>query len=293
MKSFVRVLQEPLFHFLLIGAGLFALTYAFAAKPPEREPDTILVSQQRLKSLILIFQRTWQRPPTQEELDGLIDQYVREEVYYREALAMGLDRDDTMLRRRLRQKLEFVAEDIADAVEPTDAELQEYLDEHPMSFRVERLVTFQQVFLSPERRGDALESDIAEILSKLRDRQVSPLDVGDPSLLPPFEERRRETEVASLFGPLFAEQLLVAPIGEWGPPIESTYGVHLVLLQEMTSGRIPRLDEVREAVRREWIAERRVSSKEEFYRALRKKYDVVVEKLDLTENGDDDAESGT
>ena len=118
--------------------------------------------------MILIFQRTWQRPPTRQELDGIVKEYVKEEVLYREALAMGLDRDDTLVRRRLRQKLEFVAEDMADAVDPTDAELQQYLDEHPESFRVERRASFYQVYLSRDRRGDSLNADSMKMLAKLR-----------------------------------------------------------------------------------------------------------------------------
>ena len=283
MKWFVRALQEPLLHFLVLATGLFALSNAISQTPADQELDTIVVSQERLKSLILIFQRTWQRPPTRQELDGIVKEYVKEEVLYREALAMGLDRDDTLVRRRLRQKLEFVAEDMADAAEPTDEELQQYLDEHPESFRVERRATFYQVYLSRERRGDSLNADSMTMLAKLRSGAVEAAEVGDPSLLPDFHEGLREAEISSQFGPDFSAQLLAIQTGQWSGPLESAYGAHLVLLEKKTEGRVPELDEVREAVRREWIAARRAASKEEFFQALLRKYHVVVEELDFAD----------
>jgi hypothetical protein len=285
VKWFVRALQEPLLHFLVLAAGLFALSYVFSRSPTAQQPDTILVSQQRLKNLILIFQRTWQRPPTQQELDGIVNEYVKEEVFYREALAMGLDRDDTLVRRRLRQKLEFVAEDIADAVEPTDQELQQYLDEHPEAFRVQRRTTFSQVYLSRQRRGDSLAADSKALLSELRSGSAEASEAGDPSLLPRFHESLTESQVSSFFGPEFSAQLFATQAGGWSGPLESAYGAHLVLLQEKTDGRVPELDEVRQAVRREWIAQRRAASKEEFFQTLLRKCNVVVEELDFV--GDD------
>jgi hypothetical protein len=281
---FVRVLREPLFHFLLLGAGLFALSYAFSRNPQAQQPDTILVSKQRLKNLILIFQRTWQRPPTQQELEGIVQEYVKEEVFYREALAMGLDRDDTLVRRRLRQKLEFVAEDIADAAEPGDQELQQYLDEHPQTYRVERRVTFAQVYLSRERRGESLVADSETLLSQLRSGAVEAAEAGDTSLLPYFHENLTEREIANIFGPEFAAQLIATQSGQWTGPLESAYGVHLVLLREKTAGRAPELDEVRQAVRRDWIAERRTKAKEDFFLSLLGKYNVVVEELQFPDD---------
>ncbi len=292
MKWVVGTLREPLFHFLVLAAGLFALSYLFSGTPTDKEPDTILVSQQRLKSLLLIFRRTWQRPPTQQELDGLVQEYVKEEVLYREALAMGLDRDDTLVRRRLRQKLEFVAEDMADAEEPTDQELQEFLDTHSESFRVERRATFHQVYLSRQRRGDSLQADSLAILGQLRSGSLDDDEVGDPSLLPNFHEDLTEGGISSLFGADFSAQLLATEPGQWSGPVDSPYGTHLVLLQEITEGRLPKLEEVRPSVRREWLAQRRAASKEEFFQALLSKYKVVVEELESATD-DTTPESGT
>jgi hypothetical protein len=298
------VLKEPLLHFVVLAVGLFGLSRVYSNKPapepsqqsapeqvekPARQlSDTIVVSQQRIESLILRWHKTWQRPPTREEVNGLIEDYIREEVFYREALAMGLDRDDTLIRRRLRQKLEFLAEDFADTVEPTDQELQQFLDEHPDSFRHEGRVTFRQVYLNRDRRGDSLEADAKHLLDKLRSKTdvEDSAELGDPFLLPHFHKDLRESEVANLFGRSFISQLRRVEIGKWSGPIESGYGVHLVLVHERTKGRLPELKEVRDAVRREWFASRRATSKEKFYQNLRQRYKVVVETPELKRDGE-------
>jgi hypothetical protein len=293
MNWLVRVLQEPLLHFLVLAGGLFVLSRVFSEAPAAEEPGTIVVSDQRIRSLNLSFQRTWQRPPTPQELDGLIEDYVKEEVFYREALAMGLDRDDTLVRRRLRQKLEFLAEDIADAVEPTDQQLQQYLDDHPDAFRVERRATFSHVFLSRERRGESLSADASRLLDELRNNNgsVDPGELGDPSLLPRYHKNLRESEITNLYGGDFGAKLLAEDSGMWSGPIESAYGLHLVLLHEMSEGRVPELDEVRQAVRRDWHAARRAATKEEFFQSLREKYDVIVEKPGSESNNEISSDS--
>ena len=287
MKLILRMMKEPLLHFLVLAAGLFVLSHIFSESPGADEPDAIVVSEQRITSLILSFQRTWQRPPTRQELDGLIDDYIKEEVFYREALAMGMDRDDTLIRRRLRQKLEFVAEDLADTVEPTEQELQQHLNENPDSFRVEQRATFRHIYLKPELHGDGLRQDIQQLLDQLRgdDIAVDPSQLGDPSLLPHFYEDLRKSAVAGQFGPAFAAEVFALPAGAWNGPIESAYGVHLVLVEGKSEGRLPPLEEVRQAVRREWYATRRIASKEDFFQSLRDKYEIVVEELDSTDDG--------
>ena len=280
MKLVVRVLKEPLLHFLILASGLFVLAHTYSDTPAAEEPDTIVVSEQRIMSMFLGFQRTWQRPPTQQELEGLIEDYIKEEVFYREALTMGLDQDDTLIRRRLRQKLEFVTEDIADAAEPTDQQLQRYLDEHQGQYRIECLATFRHIFLSRERRGESLELEAAQMLDKLRhsDDSIDVAALSDPTLLPQYHENLRESELPKLYGHGFGEQLLALEPGTWSGPIESAYGLHLVFVHDKTEGRAAKLDEVRNAVRRDWHATQRNATKDEFYEALRRKYKVVVEK---------------
>jgi hypothetical protein len=271
-----RILREPLFHFLLLGAALFA-AYGVLSGRGAAEPDEIVVTRGRIESLATVFQRTWQRPPTQDELDGLVAEYVREEVCAREAVALGLDQDDSVIRRRLRQKLEFVSEDLAAEVEPTDGELQAYLDGHAEAFRVEPSFAFRQVFLSPEQRGEGLARDAAELLAALRSSAADPDAAGDPILLDPSFEDASAGEVARLFGQGFAEELARLPSGEWQGPVESAYGAHLVLLAERRDGGQPALDDVREEVRREWANDQRLQANEEHYRTLLQPYRVTVE----------------
>jgi hypothetical protein len=285
VKWVLRVLREPLLHFLVLAAGLFAVSSFWGDSPQSNEGETIVVSEAKIRSLAMMWHRTWQRPPTQAELTGLIEDYVNEEVFYREALKMGLDRDDTAIRRRLRQKLEFVAEDLADAVEPTDEQLQQFLDEHRDMFRVERRATFTQIYLSRDRRGDSLDDDAAQLLGELRgeDESVDVTELGDPFLMPAHHDDLREGEIANLFGPQFAAQLLAAEPGQWSGPIESSYGVHVVLVHERAEGRVPELAEIRRAVSREWYAARRAASKEDFYRSLRQRYEVIVKMPEAAE----------
>jgi len=200
-----RLIKEPLLHFLVLGIALF-VTHGFVSKRNTAEPGQIVVTQGTIENLAITFSRAWKRPPTDEDLAGLVQDYVREEVYYREALAMGLDRDDTIIRRRLRQKLEFVTDDITALAEPTDAELADYLKSHLENFRVEQRFTFSQVYLSPDKHGDRLDQDTAQLLMRLRqegrDTDVSKL--GDSFLLERRFEDTPGSEIGKQFGDKFA-----------------------------------------------------------------------------------------
>ena len=276
MKTFLR---EPLVHFLLLGAALFALD-AWLRQPPATGASTaIVVSAGRINTLAQNFKRTWQRPPTRGELDGLIQDYVREEVLYREALALGLDRDDTIVRRRLRQKMEFVSDEAAALGTPTDAELGEYLAANPDAFRIEPRATFAQVFLEPSRHPDTIEIDAGRLRDALNGAgtAVPPREVGDSLLLldPRYEDVSR-SEVARLFGTDFAAALFAQPTGRWVGPIASGYGAHLVRLDALTPDRVPELAEIRPLVEREWANVRRKALGDAFYNGLRAKYQVTI-----------------
>ena len=276
-----RLIKEPLLHFLLLGAALF-VTYNFVSKRDANEPGQIVVTQGTIENLTITFSRAWKRPPTDEDLAGLVQDYIREEVYYREALAMGLDRDDTIIRRRLRQKLEFVTDDITALAEPTDAELTDYLKAHTDDFRVERRFTFSQVYLSPDKHGERLIQDAAQLLMQLRNkgREADASMLGDSFLLERRFEEAPGSEIAKQFGEEFAARLGDIPTGQWHGPVESGYGLHLVFIEERTEGRVPELAEVRETVHREWTNARRLESKEKFFQGLLKRYAVTVQKPD-------------
>ena len=273
-----KLLQEPLVHFILLGALIFT-GFKFFSNNESSQPGTIVVTQGKVESLVTGFTRTWQRPPTPEELNGLIRDYVREEVYAREAMALGLDREDTVIRRRLRQKLEFISESVAAQTTPTDAELQKYLEAHPEKFRVERQFTFRQVFLDPQRHGVNLNRDAAQLFIQLQqagtDGNISLF--GDPFLLDQEYKRVPTGEVSKQFGEKFAARLGDLLLGQWQGPIESGYGTHLVLVTDRDEGRMPLLKEVRDVVKLEWSNAQRSETNEKFYQALLKRYTVTVE----------------
>jgi hypothetical protein len=162
-----RLIREPLLHFLLLGAALFIAYARISGSGDRRARDEIVVTLGQVEHLAAGFAKTWQRAPSDVELKGLIDDWVREEIATREAIAMGLDQGDSVIRRRLRQKLEFVSEDIAAESEPTDADLRAYLEAHPDSFRVEPRFTFSQVYLDPAKHADHLARDVAQLLEQL------------------------------------------------------------------------------------------------------------------------------
>ena len=290
-KTLVRWLREPLVHFLAIGALLFLVFNWRGGGGPGS--TRIVITPGQIDSMIAGFGRTWQRPPTEEELKGLVDDYVREEMATREAMAMGLDRDDTIIRRRLRQKLEFLAEDTIDATPPTDAELQAWLDQHAETFRIEPEVAFRQVYLSPDRRGAAVDEDARALLAQLSAAGPSvEIDAaGDSLMLPREVERSTRADVARQFGEEFADAILKVEPGRWAGPIRSGYGLHLVWVRERREGHLPGLADVRPAVEREFLADRRRRELNAMYERMLERYRVTVEQRVPPQSAD--ASAGT
>jgi hypothetical protein len=273
-----KLLREPLVHFLALGAVVF-LMFHFNASPDALQDSRIVVSPGKVVQLVTGFSRTWHRPPSEAELDGLIEDYVKEEVLYREALAMGLDKDDTIVRRRMRQKLEFLTEDTSAAAPLTDQDLQDWLAKHPDKFRIEPAIAFSQVYFNASSRGESASAAALKTLAHLNSagKSVASPELGDTTMLPHELPLSRVGEVASVFGDEFAQQIAQLPPGRWAGPVPSGYGLHLVYVSERTEGRARPLAEVREAVQREWVAEQRKEIANETYSKLRKKYSVVVE----------------
>jgi hypothetical protein len=268
-------LREPLLHFLLLGAGLFLL-YHWVRGGQTDAPREIVVTDARVEALAENFAKTWMRPPAPQELRGLVADYVKEEVFYREAVGIGLDRDDTVIRRRLRQKMEFVSEDVAESRQPTEAELRQFLDAHADKFVAARTLTFQQVFLSADRRGDAAPRDAERLLAELQAGKgpADPAQAGDPTMLPPSMEQATPQDIANTFGEAFATDAEAAPVGQWMGPVESAYGLHLVRVTTATPAAKPTLADIRPAVLREWQATQRQQVNDSFYASLRSKYEV-------------------
>jgi hypothetical protein len=268
--------REPLVHFLALGGLLFLV---FHLRSGGAGSSRIVITPGQIDAMVAGFSRTWQRPPSEAELKGLLDDYVREEIATREAMAMGLDRDDTIIRRRLRQKLEFVAEDTVDATPPTDAELQAWLDGHPEAFRIEPAVSFRHVYLSPDRRGAAAAADAVSLLEQLSAAGPAARidEAGDPLMLPRELERSSRSEVARQFGDEFADAVVTVEPGRWIGPIRSGYGLHLVFVRERADGRLPTLEEARPAVEREFLAARRRRELDAMYERLLARYKLTVD----------------
>ncbi len=241
-----RLVTEPLVLFLLLGLALFAVN---AILPPASANKEIQVTEGRIRNLAETYRRTWQRPPTRSELDALIEDFVREEVLVREAFAAGLERDDSVVRRRLRQKLVLLTEEAVAAAQPTDKELADYLSAHPDAFRSEPRFTFSQ-----EPVGARL------------------------SMIEPRYENVAQREVERLFGREFALALAKLPPGEWAGPIASGYGAHRVRIENIVPGGPQPLEAVRPIVEREWRNARRKALGEEMNARLRSQYAVKVAK---------------
>ena len=280
-----RLLREPLLHFLALGILLF-LAYGWLSGRGVLAGDRIVITQGRIAQLAAGFDAIHQRMPTASELDGMIEEAVREEVYSREAKSMGLDQDDTIIRRRLMTKLQFLSEDTTPVSEPTDAQLQEYLDAHATDFRVERHYSFTHVYLSPQRHGEHLGADVQALLAQLhRDATADASKLGDPFLLELRFDDVAANELERRFGADFETALRSLPTGEWSGPVPSTYGMHIVLIRERNNERTATLADVRDDVRRRWMQGQREQANDRYYADLRRRYAVTVERPALVDGG--------
>jgi hypothetical protein len=271
---FKRLLREPLIHFLLLGGALF-LIFGRGELDTSGDGRQILVSEAEINRLAAAFAQTWHRPPDANELQAQINDYIREEVLYRTALKLGLDKNDMIIRRRLRQKIEFTFEDTVPP--PQEAELRAYLAAHTDKFRSQPLISFRQVFVSLSRGGTA-ETDAQRILTQLASATSGASNEGDTFLLGEGFNQTPLDRIAALFGNEFAHALARAPTGRWVGPLRSSYGLHLVLITETQRATLPPFEQVRAAVEREWFAERRAVALAAQYQALLADYDVIVEK---------------
>ena len=273
-----RWLREPALQFLLIGTGLF-LAYGWLHGRASFSRDTIVITEGRIEQLAAGFAGLHRRPPTREELDGMVQDAVREEILYREAMALHLDEDDVIVRRHMAQKLQFVSEDTHPVAEPTQAQLRDFLAQHPQQFQAERGYSFTQVFLNPQRHGSQLQADAQRLLAALRraPEDVALVKGGDPFLLDSHFERLPAGETARLFGVDFEKALQTTATGQWQGPVTSSLGTHLVLLRLRDEPGPPRLADIQAEVRRAWMNEQRELANARFYAELRRRYDVKVE----------------
>lgn len=279
-RSFWR---QPLFQFLVLGVILFGL-YTLFGQREETESKEIVISMQQIELLASMWEKQWRRPPTPQEMQGLIESFLREEVLYREALAMGLDRDDMVVRRRLAQKIEFLAQDLATQGEPGDAELRTFYQENAEDFEAPATVTFSHVYVNLDTRGEDAFEDADQLLAELRSG-ADPAQLGDRFMLQSYYADLTQQGVARNFGSRFAEALFELTPGDWEGPVQSGYGLHLVRVEGRAEAFLPPFEEVRLRVRDQFISSRRREVDELFYERLREGYTITIEEPEAPPTG--------
>lgn len=273
-RFMARALREPLTHFLIAGLGIFLFFGLFGSEVDVGD-RRIVVNEAQVRRLADQWSQTWQRPPNADELDGLIRDYIKEEIYYREALRLGLDKDDVVVRRRLRSKMEFLANSEAETVAPSDAALRAWLDKYPAKYAADPVYSFDQVYVSTSG-GDA-EAKAKAILEQLQ-AGAKPDTLGDPLALPRSLERAKGFDIDRQYGDAFAAALKTLPVGTWSGPVASGFGLHLVRVRTVRLPGKPRLVDVRQTVENDWREATREERENRAYQALLDGYRIEIEK---------------
>jgi peptidyl-prolyl cis-trans isomerase C len=271
--------REPLVQFLLIGTCIYA-AYAFYGAPPEAIDDkAVIVNSARVESFIGQWEKRWNRPPTRQELDGVIEKFVHDDILYRQAIAMGLDKDDPVTRRRMAQKLEFLTSDIALFKEPAVAELEKYFKDHQARYREADRITFRHVFIDPDLRGDSTLDDAAELLAQLRaagEPDTPVLESGDRLMSQDFFDKASQLDVQRELGSGFAEAVMGLEPRKWHGPVLSGFGVHLVYILALQPAPQPAFEDVRSVVLADWQKEQQERFNADFYESLKSGFEIVI-----------------
>ena len=275
-----RLLREPLLHFLLLGAVLFGL-YGLAQEERTGPASSkeIRLTPDELSQLILVFRSQWRREPTPEEFSRLVENRIQQEVLYREALAMGLDKGDEIVKRRMAQKMQFLAEDVAAAREPTTAELRDWFGKHSAMFAQPPRLSFRHLYFSPDQRGPHAREDAAKALAKLAGQPQDARIAGtlaDRFMFQDYYRDRPPEYLGKEFGPQFALAVAKFTPGSWQGPVESGFGWHLVYVDTVVPGRVPEFEEVESDVKTAWLAEQKAKAWEKAYKEMRAKYTVLL-----------------
>mgnify|MGYP006140632825 FL=1 len=225
----INIFKEPLVHFLLIAAGIFLISGLFSNgnSSESSQQNEILITQAQIKMMSKGFEKTWQRTPSTQELASAIEVYIREEVFYREALAMGLDRNDGIVRRRLSQKIQFLTEDLASLEAPEDEVLNVFLTTHADDYLNPARFTFKQVYLNTSKRGASVQTDAANFLKQLNENDKNAAELGDSLMVAHQFLDVAEYDVARSLGDDFLKAIKTSPTGSWQGPIKSGFGLHL------------------------------------------------------------------
>jgi parvulin-like peptidyl-prolyl isomerase len=282
----MKFFREPLLHFLVIGATLFGLYSFWGQQDAGEQERAITITTGEINWLTDAWKKRWNRPPTPKERAGIIEQYLREMILYREAVAMGLDKDDTVIRRRLAQKLEFLTQDLISPQPPSEEELRTYFKAHMDRYQQPDLITLTHVFFDPDKRGDRTLKDAETIKAKLISLKQPPQDArsfGDPFMLQSYYPERSEAELAKLFGRGFAGPVFKLEPQTWHGPVLSGYGTHLVYVHNLQKSEPPGFTEVEARVRQDWEDDKREQLNEQYIASLMGRYDVTIEDVPVDE----------
>jgi hypothetical protein len=271
-----RVIREPLLHFLVAGALIFAVYDAFDEPASPSSSNAIVIGDAEMQFLRAQFEKLWGQPPADQELAPLVREFVREEVLYREGVAMGLDRDDVIVRRRIGQKMEFLIGDLAVPSEPDDETLEEHLEANQERYLEPPRLTFTHAYFNVDLRGELAHAAAEAALAEVSDRERAP-EVGDRFALSVDYAGKTAREVDQSFGSGFGEKLLEALVGEWFGPVESAYGLHLVRVLERTEPQLPNFDELRDRLSTDYKFETRRAANALALERLTERYRIVFD----------------
>jgi hypothetical protein len=277
MRDFFR---KPAVHVLILGLIVAAVILIAKGPPTGDAARRVVITGGDVLQLRAGFMRTWQREPTPEELRGALEQHIRQEVLYREALARGYDRDDQVVRRAMQQKMEFLAASQALQEPPSEEEVEAFFSLRQDRYTLPAALTFAQVYVSPDRRGADVEVDAQELLERLRREDPDPAELlawGDPIMLETYYSDRSEADVSGTFGGEFADALLALPVGAWEGPVSSGYGLHLVRISRRVETRIPDWREVQGRVIGDMEFEAKASSRDQLYQEIAQTYEIVFD----------------
>jgi peptidyl-prolyl cis-trans isomerase C len=280
----MKFFREPLVHFLVIGVAIFVLYSFWGQKDDGENERAITITTGEITWLTDAWEKRWNRPPTEKERAGLVDQYLREMVLYREAVAMGLDKDDTVIRRRLAQKLEFLSQDLISPKPPTEDELKAYFKTHIDQYQAPDIITLSHVFIDPDLRGDSTLVDAESIKKQLQALKEPPKDIrayGDMFMLQSYYPDRSEAELLKLFGGGFARSVFEIEPKQWHGPVLSGYGTHLVYVHDLLEADPPVFAEVKEQVLQNWESDKREELNEQFVASIVSRYDITIEGIPI------------
>ncbi len=268
-----RLLKEPIFYFLLIGCFIFLLDNLINDNEEDRE-DIIVTTEDR-ERLIAQYTQNWGEPPSQETLDKLIQEYIDSEIYYKEALKLNLDHNDEIIKRRLRQKYEFVAEDLADIVDPTTEELEAFYKDNVDRYLSPARLSFHHYYINPDKHKDVdgRASRLFDRLSSLTPERID--DRGDNGHIPTAQTQVGEKEISRVFGAAFAEEMFKQPVVGWKGIVGSGYGLHVIYIDDIEQQMTRPFEEVRDDVMVDWQTDNRALFKQELIKSVRDQYKVI------------------